>query len=94
MNVAQLHKAMLETIRAEYEHNMSQQIYISNKAWEVVKNARSGIIKLANTSAEKFKHDEPSIKLSTHMLERTVEVEKHPTQVAIEFLKAELAEIL
>ena len=93
MTCAQLHQGLLQAIRAEYEHNMSQQVYISTKAWEVVKNARSGVIKLVNTSAEKFKPDEPALKLSTLILERSMEVEKHPTQVAIEFLKSELSEI-
>ncbi len=94
MTSGQLHLEMLKTIRAEYEHNMSQQIYVSSKAWEVIKNARSGVIKLINTSADKIKPGEPSVKLSTFILERTMEVEKHPTQVAIDFLKSELTQIM
>lgn len=93
MTCAQLHQELLQVIRAEYEHNMSQQVYITSKAWEVVKNARSGVVKLVNTSAEKFKPDEPAIKLSKLILERTMEVVEHPTQVAIKYLKSELSEI-
>ena len=94
MTSAQLHQDMLKTIRAEYEHNLSQQIYISQKAWELAKNARLGIIKLINTSADKIKPSEPAIKLSSLILERTMEVEKQPTQVAISFLKEELSHII
>ena len=94
MTSAQLHQDMLKTIRAEYEHNLSQQIYISQQAWELAKNARLGIIKLINTSADKIKPSEPAIKLSSLILERTMEVEKQPTQVAISFLKEELSHII
>lgn len=94
MTSAQLHQDMLKTIRAEYEHNLSQQIYISQKAWELVKNSRLGIIKLINTSADRIKPSEPGIKLSTLILERTMEVEKQPTQVAISFLKEELSHLI
>ena len=93
MTCGQLHQGLLQAIRAEYEHNMSQQVYISTRAWEVVKNARSGVIKLINTSADKFKADDPALKMNKLILERSMEVEKHPTQVAIEFLKSELSEL-
>mgnify|MGYP001489654823 FL=1 len=47
----QLHSILLTSIRNEFEHNLSQQIYMSPKAWELVKNARSQIIKVINTAA-------------------------------------------
>ncbi len=36
----QLQSQLLTIIRAEFEHNLSQQIYITAQAWEVVKNAK------------------------------------------------------
>ena len=45
MSASQLHSALVTTIRSEYEHNLSQQIYMSPQAWEVVRNARSNMIK-------------------------------------------------
>lgn len=94
MNALQLHQAILLAIRAEYEHNMSQQVYITPRAWEIVKNARSGVSKLINTSFDAVKPDDPAIKLSKLILERSMQVEKHPTQIAIDFLKAEIGEII
>lgn len=94
MNARQLQQAIIQAIRAEYDHNMSQQVYITPRAWEIVKNARSGVIKLINTSFDAVKPDDPAIKLSTLILERTLQVEKHPTQIAIDFLKAEIGEII
>jgi len=94
MTSSQLHQDILRTIRAEYEHNLSQQLYISSQAWELVKNARAGVIKLINTSADRVKPGEPAIKLSSLILERIMEVEKHPTQIAIGFLKEELNKLI
>lgn len=31
---------LIKSIRSEFEHNMSQQIYMSNQAWELVKNSK------------------------------------------------------
>src|ERR1700752_3046191 len=35
MNARQLHLELVSTIKAEYEHNLSQQIYMSEGAWEL-----------------------------------------------------------
>jgi len=85
----QIHGEMLSAIRAEFEHNLSQQIYMSPQAWEVIKNARANTVKLINTSAGKVNPEAPALEFSTYLLERVMEMEKPPTQVAIDYLKQE-----
>ncbi len=89
MTSQKLQHEMLNAIRAEFEHNLSQQIYMSPQAWEVIKNAKINTVKLINTSVTEVKPDSPSIEFSTHILEKVMEMEKSPTQVAIEFIKQE-----
>ena len=40
MNSRQLHSELITAVKTEYEHNLSQQIYVSYGAWELVKNAK------------------------------------------------------
>lgn len=94
MSASQLHSALITTIRSEYEHNLSQQIYMSSQAWEVVRNARSNMIKIINTEAEKMNEKGTAMELSKVLLERIMELEKEPTRAAIDFVKAEVAGIL
>ena len=94
MNAAQLHSALLNSIRSEFEHNLSQQIYMTQQAWEIVKNARSSTIKLINTEFEKMKEDASGLEYSRKLLERVMQLEKEPTRTAIEFIKAELQKII
>lgn len=90
MTVGQLHQLMLQTIRQEYEHNLSQQIYLSPQAWEVIRNARENILKIVHTHFEKVKPDKPAIEFSRILMEQLVEAENQPTQVAIAYLKGEI----
>jgi len=60
----QLQSELLHTIRSEFEHNLSQQIYISHGAWEMLKIARGRTIQMINTITEKQPHDSPAINLS------------------------------
>jgi hypothetical protein len=94
MTATQLHSAMLGAIRSEFEHNLSQQIYMSQPAWEVVRNARSNMIKIINSEAEKLPPDSSGMLLSKSLLEKIIELEKEPTRAAIDYVKAEIARMI
>jgi hypothetical protein len=94
MSVAQLHTALLNTIRSEFEHNLSQQIYMSQQAWEVVKNARSNTIKIINTEFEKTPNTASGLDFSRQLLEKVMELDKEPTRTAVEYIKNEIARMM
>ena len=93
INAKKLQSILLSSIREEWEHNLSQQLYISGKAWGLVKNAKGNVIKLISLCAEKVKPEDPGILLSRLILDKLVEQETHPTDKAIEFLKKEVNEL-
>jgi hypothetical protein len=94
MTASQLHSALLTTIRSEFEHNLSQQIYMSQQAWEVVRNARSNMIKIINSEADKMPSESSGMALSKKLLETIMELEKEPTRAAIDFVKAEVGRMI
>ncbi|HVN59340.1 MAG TPA: hypothetical protein VMT63_13655 [Bacteroidales bacterium] len=94
MSAAQLHSALLNNIRSEFEHNLSQQIYMTQQAWEVVKNARSNTIRLINSSFEKMDEKSTALDFSRHLLEQVMELDKEPTKTAIEYIKNEVARLI
>lgn len=93
-NAAQLHSALLSTIRSEFEHNLSQQIYMSPQAWEVVRNARSNMIKIINGEFEKLPEKSNGIDLSKKLLETIMELDKEPTRAAIDYIKGEVGRMI
>ena len=90
MTSKQLHIALLSTIRAEFEHNISQQLYITSQAWELVKASKENMIKLINDCAVNTNPKSSSIELSRTIIEKVMEKTKSPTSVAIDFLKKEM----
>ncbi|MHB8261574.1 MAG: DUF7935 family protein [Bacteroidia bacterium] len=91
INVSTLHAELVKTIKTEYEHNISQQIYVSANAWHLVKAAKEETIKLINISVTKVSENAKGQELSQVILHIASSVEKTPTQIAIEFLKTEVA---
>lgn len=94
MLASDLQAALLGNIRAEWEHNLSQQLYVSNEAWEMVKNAKENIIKLINICSERVTPNESGFELSKKILETYAELEVNPAMLAIDFLKKEVKDIL
>jgi hypothetical protein len=86
----QLHQELLTHITTEFEHNIAQQTYLSNEAWEKVKAAKNQVINLINDTAREVKPDATGTTLGKLILERLTELKSPPSQVAIEFLKREV----
>jgi len=89
----QLQTEMLSAIRSEYEHNLSQQIYVSNAAWEMTRSARAQTIQLINITAGKLEQDAPSIQLSKAILESVMAQQKEICAEAIRMIKKEIGEL-
>jgi len=94
MTASQLQSALTSAIRSEFEHNLSQQIYMSPQAWEVVRNARSNTIKIINNEAEKLKGDAPGLELSKQLLGKVMELDQEPTRAAIDYIKGEVGRMI
>lgn len=93
MNAQQFHLELIKNIKSEYEHNLSQQIYISAGAWELVKNAKEEIIKLINITSTKIGHDQSSNELAMMILNVVAGLgKKLPNDIAIDYLKKEVTQ--
>jgi len=89
----QLHSGLLQTIRAEFEHNLSQQLYISAEAWKSVKHAKDYTIALINNAAKDLDGQAPAIVLSRKILEMAMELDQAVSEKAINELKKEIQQI-
>lgn len=89
MTVQQLQLAALKQIRAEYEHNISQQIYITSETWELVKSSKESLIKLINVAANEMDAQAPALTLTKSILDVYLKVENPPIEVAIDKIKDE-----
>jgi hypothetical protein len=94
LNVFELQKAMVDSIREEFEHNLSQQIYVSDKAWAMVSAARLSMVKLIGETASQYKPDEAHVDYATDILEEYASVSDDPVTLAINYLRVEAKEFL
>ncbi len=93
LSVYDLQSKLLKTVRNEFNHNLTQQLYVSNDAWKQVRYAREGIVKIINSCAEQHDPKKAAMHLSKSILEESAGA-KNPSLKAIEILKTEAQHIL
>lgn len=71
MNVRDLQVDLLAAIRQEYEHNVSQQVYVSIQSWSLITKAKDDIIATVNLAADSMDKTEKAILLSQIILQRS-----------------------
>lgn len=82
---------LIQSIEQEFEHNLSQQIYISDKCWNIVttaKNATIQLIRKASLSEKTDTADKLREVILTEMMER-----RSPSDAALSFIKDEVSEL-
>lgn len=89
MTVERLHNALLITVRVEFEHNLSQQLYISPKTWGTIKQSKENVIRLINTVSSTLDPQAPGIELSKRILDAIMLADRSPVQISIDLLKLE-----
>lgn len=73
LTAAQEQNLLLTAIRTEFEHNLSQQIYITESVWKAIGNAKEDIITMINTVAMEVGTDADSMALAQTLLNKAAE---------------------
>lgn len=89
MTVLEFHREILQNIKMEYEHNITQQVYVTNAAWNTVRTSRDELVKLVNLAVAKCNPNAPGVELSKTIFESMMQSEEYPIQNAIDQVKNE-----
>jgi hypothetical protein len=90
MAAREFHQLLLTEIRNEYNHNVSQQIYISEEVWDQIKNAKEDLIVTINDAAMEMAADSTSLDMAKKIFEKTINKAVDPLAHALVELKREI----
>lgn len=89
MTARMLHVELLKQIRQEFEHNLVQQLYVSDGLWELICSAKEKNIQVINLASDRIKKDAPAFELSKQILSSLGDGKKQPNKIALIALKQE-----
>ena len=93
MPAREFQQVLLSEVRNEYNHNVSQQVYISEEVWELIKNAKEDLIVIINDAASELGEEASSLDLSKKIFEKTMGKVVDPLSHALTELKREAQRI-
>ena len=89
-SAADYQRVLLAEIRNEFNHNVAQQMYMSEQAWEMVKRAKEDVVTMINSVYQQLPENAKGTDLAKRILENVLSHETDPTGKAISFLKQEI----
>lgn len=91
MTSGELRIALLLAIQQEYEHNITQQVYVSNQLWEIIKITRDEAVNAVSIIAEKVGGQSEGGELAKRLLNYVNQQEVMAVEKALVAIKKEAA---
>jgi hypothetical protein len=93
MEAYTLYTSLLMTIQKEYEHNLSQQVYISENLWKIIRLSKQ---ELANLITEAYSEDQHQSKdeYVNRLLKKYAEWQPNPVESAKSAVRQEASILL
>lgn len=87
---AEYENLLISNIEKEFDHNLSQQIYMSDECWNIIKAAKNATIQLIRKAA--MSESDSSDKYREDILNQTMD-KQSPSATALAFIKKEIGEM-
>lgn len=88
--VREIQQFLIEEIRTEHQHNITQQLYVSTQAWAVTNRIKEDTISLINNTAAGLSPEASSLELSKVILTHLVGLEENPYDAGLMLLKHDM----
>lgn len=92
-SAGELHYLVLTEIRNEYQHNITQQLYVSTASWEIVKRVKNDTISLVNNAVRALPSEATGLEFSKLILEQISKMESSPYEVAAAIIRDEASQL-
>lgn len=93
MSAGEIQLVMVNEIREEFSHNLSQQIYMSEAAWSAIRQATEEVIALINQSVQLAGREVPAPVFARALMQVLLDTQYQPTEKALLAIKQEVREL-
>lgn len=90
---SELHSIIISEIRNEYQHNITQQIYVTSRAWGVAKRVKEDTLNIAGAAFKSLPENASGLDLGKVMLVQLSQLENNPYEIGAELLRKDLEDL-
>ena len=89
-SAAELHSLIVAEIRNEFQHNISQQIYVSGAAWDVVRRLKDDTLSITTNAVKALPETATGLELSKTILAHLSRLESNPYDMGTNLIRKDL----
>jgi hypothetical protein len=95
MTVSQLQAMLVMSIKMEFEHNLSQQVYVTKQVWNAVRGAKEQELNMINMIARQLNAEDSGKELHKKITDYLLTVDGElPTEMALNLINEEARVVL
>lgn len=92
-SAAELHSIIITEVRNEYQHNITQQIYVTSRAWGVAKRIKDDTLNIVGNAIKSLPQDATGLDLGKVILVQLSQMETDPYEIGAELLRKDLEQL-
>jgi hypothetical protein len=92
-SASELHTMVVSEIREEYQHNVTQQIYVSAQAWGVMRRVKDDTLAIITNSIKALPEGATGMDLSRTVLMHLSKLEDNPYDIALAMIRKDLEDL-
>lgn len=92
-SAAELYMLIVAELRNEYQHNVTQQIYVSAATWAIVKQLKEQTLAAVNNAIKTLPESATGLELSRTILAQVSQAENNPFDAGLSLIRKELDEL-
>ncbi len=93
LSAGELHYLVLTEIRNEYQHNITQQLYVSIVSWDITKRVKNDTVLLMNSALKAIPAEASALAFGKLVLEQISRMERDPYEVAAALIRDEAEQL-
>jgi hypothetical protein len=92
-SAAELYMLIVAELRNEYQHNVTQQIYVSTNTWAIVKRLKDETLGVVNNAIKGLPETATGLELGRTILTQISQSENNPYDIGLSLIRKELEEL-
>lgn len=93
ISVPELQASILNEIRSEYQHNVTQQLYVSERIWNVIRKLKDDTLAMVNNGVQGLPEQATGMDLSKKVLQQMAEIADNPYDLTLDLIKKDIHQL-
>jgi hypothetical protein len=93
LEVGALQMLAINEVKTEFQHNITQQLYLDAVTWEVLRKLKDDTIAMINNATTGLSLDSPASDLSKKVLRHMSEIKENPYELTIGLIKQNISKL-